>query len=317
MEHYDKHQILTDNQHGFRKFRSCETQLISTVETIAKSLDDKKQTDLLVLDFSKAFDCVPHNRLLLKLERSGIRNINSTECNQLEDPGENRKQQLLNWFRDWLCGRTQEVVLDGMSSETCDVSSGVPQGTVLGPLCFLIYINDIGSELSPETSLKLFADDSLLIRTIEDNIDTDSLQADLDSLITWSTTWQMKFHPAKCSVMSITNKKKPITHNYTMLGQPLQHVENTPYLGVHLNKTLHWDHHINHIVAKANKTLGFLRRNFQKCPQHVKEQMYRTLVRPTLEYASTAWDPFQKKIHKTDRRCSAQSSTFRDGMYVN
>lgn len=298
INHYEKHNILVDHQHGFRKSRSCETQLINTIEAIATSLEKQKQVDLLVLDFSKAFDSVPHKRLLLKLERSGVRNLTSEQFSQ----------KLLSWFEDWLCSRTQEVVLDGKESEKAHVLSGVPQGTVLGPLCFLIYINDLGNNLSPETTLNLFADDSLLFRIIEDKNDTKALQSDLESLLSWSSKWQMNFHPDKCFVMTITNKRSQIRHEYDINGQSLKHVDSIPYLGVHLNNTLTWEHHVNYIVGKANRTLAFLCRNLAQCPRSVKEHLYRALVMPLLEYASSAWDPHQqnhiKKIEQVQRTAS-------------
>ena len=273
---------MVDYQHGFRKNRSCETQLLSTLESLTRSYDNKAQTDLIVLDFSKAFDTVPHQRLLQKLDSVGIRNTS-----------ENR---LLGWFRSWLCDRKQKVTLEGQESDPCNVTSGVPQGTVLGPLCFLIYINDIGNELSKETNLKLFADDSLIfreIRTIEDAI---ALQKDLESLTQWSKKWQMSFHPSKCQlVMTINSKRHKISHQYKMLGQPLENVDSIQYLGVHIQNDLKWDRHVNYITNKANRSLGFIKRNLHQCPKEVKAQAYKALIRPTLEYASTAWDPHLQK----------------------
>ena len=186
--------------------------------------------------------------------------------------------------------------------------SGVPQVTVLGPLCFFIYINDLGNNISHESSLKLFADDSLLFRIIENKNDTETLQKDIDSLTSWTNTWQMNFHPSKYFVMSITNKRNPIKHDYKILGQTLEHVDNIPYLGVHLDKSLKWKHHVEHIVAKANRSLGFLKRNLHQCPERVKAQAYLALVRPILEYASAAWDPHSQALvtmlEQTQRRAA-------------
>ena len=158
MAHLDKHKILSDDQHGFRKRRSCETQLIITLNDLAKGLNSKQQIDAVLLDFSKAFDRVPHQRLLLKLQFYGIRG------------------EVLQWISAFLTGRTQRVLIEGQSSSTSLVTSGVPQGTVLGPLLFLVFINDLPAMASSTT--RLFADDCLMYRTIQDTSDAEALQAD-------------------------------------------------------------------------------------------------------------------------------------------
>ena len=147
MSHFDANNILTDSQHGFRKRRSCDTQLITTVNNLAKGLDKNEQTDAILLDFSKAFDKVSHSRLLLKLNSYGVRG------------------NLLKWIQDFLSGRTQQVVLEGSSSDTSPVTSGVPQGSVLGPLLFLAFINDLPSRVKSRTGM--FADDCLVDRKIK------------------------------------------------------------------------------------------------------------------------------------------------------
>ena len=159
MEHLDHHQIIVKYQHGFRRAHSCETQLVTTVEEIARQLDSRTQVDLLILDFSKAFDTVAHERLLDKIDHYGIRG------------------PIKDWIGRWLTNRTQRVVVDGDSSSATDVLSGVPQGTVLGPLMFLLYVNDIGDNVT--SSIKLFADDCLLVRTIHTPEDAEALQNDL------------------------------------------------------------------------------------------------------------------------------------------
>ena len=180
MDHLDKHSFLNKYQHGFRQRRSCETQLISTLQDFSNCLNQKGQIDAILLDFSKAFDKVDHEGLLSKLDEVGI------------------SGSLHQWCRSFLLGRTQKVIVDGTSSSTCPVQSGVPQGTVLGPLFFLIYINDITEHLSPGTMIRLFADDSLLYRTINSLEDVAILQRDLDLLQSWEFTWKMEFHPQKC-----------------------------------------------------------------------------------------------------------------------
>ena len=158
MNHLERFQILNDAQHGFSKNRSCETQLISTIRDFSNCLNNKKQTDAIFLDFSKAFDKVDHQIILSKLHDCGI---NPT---------------LVSWCESFLLGRSQTVTVDGTESSPKPVPSGVPQGTVLGPLFFLVYINDISNNISPGTTLRLFADDTSLYRTINSMADAIKLQ---------------------------------------------------------------------------------------------------------------------------------------------
>ena len=177
MTHFDKFEVLDDAQHGFRKRRSCVSQLISTLDDFANCLKNQQQIDAILLDFSKAFDKVDHEGLILKLEHLGIRN------------------SLLNWIRSFLIGRNQRVVIEGKESSPTKVLSGVPQGTVLGPLFFLVYINDISKGLSEGTKLKLFADDSLLYRIIKNPSDSAILQKDLDTLQIWGKKMENGISP--------------------------------------------------------------------------------------------------------------------------
>ena len=288
MIHLNEHDILVDYQHGFRKNHSCETQLINTVEHLARSIDSRCQTDLLILDFSKAFDKVAHNRLLLK-----------NELLWYSGP-------TLTWMRSWLIERIQQVVLEGSCNERSIVKSGVPQGTVLGPLCFLLYINDMGNDIS--NNLKLFADDTLFYGLVCNINDAISLQEDLDKLVLWDHTWQMEFHPSKCYVLRLHKTKNTTIYPYSMLGQTLKDVDHASYLGITLTETLNWNMHTNNIKNKANKTLGFVKRNLFKRPQVVKSQAYKSLVRPTMEYGSSVWDPYREyqkaALEKVQRRAA-------------
>ncbi|XP_074616985.1 uncharacterized protein LOC141876332 isoform X2 [Acropora palmata] len=239
-------------------------------------------------DFSKAFDTVPHARLLKKLEHYGINEL------------------VLGWIRSWLLNRSQRVIIDGASSNEVSVRSGVPQGTVLGPLMFLIYINDIGEHIT--SNLRLFADDSLLYSAIDIPQDCLALQEDLDKLSQWSYKWQMSFNVSKCKSLSITRKRNPYLHQYTMNGQELESVKSHPYLGVELTQSLNWNNHINNITTKANRSLGFIKRNLKRCPEQIKDQAYKSLVRPHVEYASSVWSPHQKyqvdKLEKVQRKAA-------------
>ena len=171
------------------------------------------------------------------------------------------------------------------------MTSGVPQGTVNGPLYFLAFINDL-----PECTLsdtRLFADDGLLFREIRTDKDAEALQKDLQSLEKWEDEWQMKFHPEKCQVIHIcTNASYRRKHQYTLHGHVLEEVDSAKYIGVHLSNDMTWKTHVNHIAPKASGTLGFLRRNLYTCTKEARERSYNTFVVPTLQYAAAAWDPY-------------------------
>ena len=187
----DINDVLHDAQHGFRKRRACETQLLLGADDFLKTVDKNLHTDAIMLDFSKAFDRVAHKHLLKKLEATGVTDTT------------------LGWISSFLTDREQTVVLEGMSSDSMPVTSGVPQGTVLGPLLFLIYINDLPNCVNSST-IRLFADDCLIYRGIHFQHDTEDLQADLDALRTWERRWLMSFHPQKCQLLRITRKPSPI-----------------------------------------------------------------------------------------------------------
>ena len=182
----------------------------------------------------------------------------------------------------------------------------MPQGSVLGPSLFLFYINDIPVGL--HSTIRLFADDTIAYLAIKTNSDCICLQKDLDKLGLWEQKWKMAFHPDKCNVLSITRNKTPIKHTYTLHGHELEHVDEAKYLGVTIQSDLKWESHVNNICNKANKTLGFLRRNLTISSTSVKEQAYKSLVRPSLEYACSVWDPYLNedinKIEKVQRRAA-------------
>ena len=297
MKHLNANSILVNYQHGFRTGHSCDTQLIQTIDDFSKTIDDKYQTDVIILDFSKAFDTVPHRRLLQKLERYGL------------------DHSCLNWIAEWLNQRTQVVVLDGEQSGAVNVRSGVPQGTVLGPLLFLLYINDIGSNIS--STIKLFADDCLLYRRIETTNDTDLLQEDLEKLSDWSKLWLMNFNVKKCNSMSITTKKKVLTPHepYNISGSALERVSEATYLGVIISANLSWKKHQSMTISKATSSLHFLRRNLRYCDEVTKERAYLSLIRPVLEYACSAWDPHYNCDVQSVEMCQRRAARFVKGNY--
>ena len=290
MKHFEHYNILTDCQHGFRSKRSTELQLILTIHDIASSLQQNKSIHAAVLDFSKAFDKVPHRRLLMKLERYGIHG------------------NLLSWMESFLTKRVQSVICEGATSTSSPVTSGVPQGSVLGPLLFLTYINDLPNGLT--STVKLFADDTLLYGVVVEDSDCDNLQDDLNKLETWQQEWQMQFNPSKCNIICISNKQRPPQRSYFFCGSKLEQVDSASYLGITVNSKLKWSEHISSISSKASRSSGLIKRNLWNCPRKVRETAYTSIVRPKLEYASASWDPHYKKDISTLERVQRKAARF-------
>ena len=197
MAHLDEHKLLSDRQHAFRKRHSCETQLITVINDWAKILDNGGQVDTFILDFEKAFDAPPYELLKCKLYGYGIGG------------------KTLKWIDSFLCFRQQRVVVNEIKSNLASVLSGVPQGTVLGPVLFSLYINDITTDIDSE--IRLFADDCVCYREIKGTKETVKLQEDIDRLGCWARKWGMRFQPVKCNIMQITRKRdKKINASYNL-----------------------------------------------------------------------------------------------------
>ena len=241
MAHLDKHKLLSEKQHAFRKWHSCETQLITVKDDYAKVLDNQGQIDTFILDFEKAFDTPPHELLKSKMLSYGIGG------------------KTIICIDAFLCFRKQRVVVKGVKSDWAPVVSGIQQGTVLGPLLFSLHINDIMSDI--ESEIRLFADDCVCYREIKDIEDTLKLQKDIDRLGIWARKWGMRFQPVKCNMVQLTKKHNKIDASYTLESTVLENVEIIKYLGVTITSDLKWNSHIRNVCSKANRTLGFLRRN--------------------------------------------------------
>ena len=291
--HLNTFNIICKEQHGFRKHRSCETQLLEAVNDLTSNLNANIQTDLLLLDFSKAFDTVSHKRLLSKLSHYGING------------------QIFSWIKDFLLDRKQQVILGNMHSSSCSVLSGVPQGSVLGPLLFIIYTNDLPISIS--SKIRLYADDVIIYRAILSSQDASILQEDLNKLVSWAATWLMSLNLNKCEHLVITSKK-PLSTTYNIRDYLIREVTSAKYLGVTISQNISWSKHIDIITCKANSILAFLQRNLSQCSLRVKSLAYLTYVRPVLEYASVVWSPFtQSNIDKIEKvQCKAARFVFND-----
>ena len=282
MTHFDSNDLLNPFQHGFRSKHSCETQLVNFTQEIFDNLENGKQTDLIIMDFSKAFDKVDHNLLIYKLFNLGV-NLST-----------------VSWIKSFLQNRSQSVVVEGKQSSSVPVMSGVPQGSVLGPCLFLAYINDLPDSL--KSKARLFADDTIVYLTINSQSDAQTLQDDLLKLEQWESNWSMEFNPDKCEVIHVTKKKDPIMFPYKLHNSELKSTENAKYLGVTISNDFSWKPHIENMTSKAFNTLKFIKRNVQTNNQKVKETAYKTYVRPQLEYCAPIWHPWQDKLsYKVER----------------
>ena len=268
---------LSQLQHGFLRNRSTVTQLLTVFSRINDILDKGKQADIMYFDLSKAFNSVPHKLLLHKLKSFGING------------------HLLAWITDYLTNRWQRVVINGIESEWLPVTSGVPQGSILGPLLFLLYINDLPTVLSPATLCAIFADDTKIYRQINHKHDTKILQTDINNLHSWSKTWGLTFNSTKCTVLSVKRKYNILEHQYLMNNLTLPRVYNMEDLGININEHLKWNQHIVNISNKTNQRLWLLKRTLgYNSPEKAKLTSYTAMVRSIMEYCTPLWNPSTK-----------------------
>ena len=279
LSHMLENKLMSDQQHGFLPRKSTVTQLLETLEIWTDALDRGESLDTIYLDFMKAFDTVPHQRLATKLQKYGI------------------EGNTLRWIQIFLTGRKQQVIVNGSKSSFKEVLSGIPQGSALGPILFVIFINDLPEIVS--CGIKLFADDAKIYRTVNSTEDCADLQKDLLEMENWAKQWQMKFHPNKCQVMRIGRHHPDYTYvmHDNSTGQPLnlEESEVEKDLGVFVDNRLSFTKHIQQTVSKANKIVGMIRRTFKYLDENMLITLYKSQVRPILEYGVTIWHPTLKK----------------------
>ena len=274
-------QSLDPRQHGFVNSKSCTTQMVPFIYDLTMTLNNKSKADIIYFDFAKAFDSVSHDIILDKLK-------NNFKIDGL----------MLRFIKSYLEGRKQQVVVGGVTSSTLPVKSGVPQGSILGPLLFVLFINDMFTCTSEGTHISLYADDTKIWREIITSEDHFTLQNDIDNLQTWAIDNKMKFHPSKCKALSVTNQKN-ILHNlpFTIfnykLGQDFIDYESSQTdLGVTVTSKLSWKQHCDKLVNKASSKLGLLIRTCHfTMNRKQKRVFYLTIVRSIFEHCSIIWHP--------------------------
>jgi hypothetical protein len=265
-------QCISLKQSGFMPGDSTVLQLTHLYHLFQEALENQKDVRVVFCDISKAFDRVWHQGLIQKLGNCGI--------------GGN----LLALFQNYLSDRQQRVVIDGQESSWLDIKAGVPQGSVLGPLMFLIYINDITTVV--ESDIRLFADDTTLYVNV-DNPDTASraLNRDLEKMGQWAEQWLIKFSPPKSVTLNISRKRNKLRKPQLLFGgQTLKEVSSHKHLGLTLTENLTWNEHIDNIAVSANKLLDILNAYKYKLDRKTLEKIYFTYIRPKLEYSAITWD---------------------------
>ncbi|MES9881006.1 MAG: reverse transcriptase domain-containing protein, partial [Sedimenticola sp.] len=290
VEHMERNNFFTKCQHGFRSGFSCTTQLLEVMEDWVDALNSNEDIDVIFLDFARAFDKISHKLLLLKLHGYGVRG------------------NVLKWVASFLHNRKQRVAVRGSYSDWAPVTSGVPQGSVLGPTLFLVFINDMPEMVN--CTMKLFADDSKMYRRIGQNAINILLQSDLDKIQEWSDNWQMVLNHKKCKHMHIGVHDRGVKfslRNVTTITE-LESVEQQKDLGLHIDNKLKFSEHTTKSVSKANRNLGLIARTFTYLDKEIFLQLYKSLVRPHLEYATPVWSPLLKKdriaIENVQRRAT-------------
>ena len=280
VEFLEEHKIITDTQHGFRNKRSCLTNLLDFLYDVFEMYEEGRAVDVIYLDFQKAFDKVPHKRLLSKVEQVGIGG------------------PIHRWISDWLLDRKQRVVLNGKCSNWQSVTSGVPQGSVLGPILFLIYINDLDENI--KCKLSKFADDCKLAKKVTVVNEQEELQNDLNTLSDWGVDSKMFFNIDKCKVLHIGSNN--VQAAYTMNGVQLASVEQEKDLGVVISNDLKPGKQVSEVIKTANKLIGFIGRTFEFKTKEIILTLYNALVRPYLEYCVQCWSPYYRKdVEKLER----------------
>ena len=237
--------VLSEAQHGFLPHRSCITNLATFLHHAWSSISDGLQTDTVYTDFSAAFQSVSHPLLIYKLKYSY-----------------HVSGKLLNWFTSYLSDREQRVVVNGKSSQWRDVTSGVPEGSLLAPLLFALFINDLPMAVKSSQCI-MYADDVKLYRRVRTTSDCEQLQSDLDNLSRWSADWRLRLNPSKCRAFTSSLKTFPVQHAYSIDGSVLERVSEVRDLGVIIDTKLTFSSHINQTISKANRALGVLIRSFQ------------------------------------------------------
>ena len=298
--HLETNCIIHNSQHGFRPGHSCLTQLLHHIDSIIAILEENHNADVIYLDLSKAFDKVNHDILIHKLKLSGI------------------SGKILTWITNFLKNRSQQVIIDGATSSPAEVQSGVPQGTVLGPVLFIVYMNDLHKVIK-NSLLKCFADDSKLIKSIQNPDDRVKLIHDLEAVLQWTKHNSMEFNADKFQLLQ-HGPNDDLKISYDIPGnQILEHSNTVKDLGVHVSEDLKWRSHITTITNNATNFANWILRTIRSREPDVMLTMYKSYVLSRLEYTSPVWSPMLlgdiSKIESVQRSFTAKIRGLEDKDY--
>ena len=287
--------LISKNQHGFVKNRSIVTNLFNCSARVLESLEEGAQTDVIFFDFTKAFDCVDHNILIDKLHKIGVTG------------------KMLDWFKSYLDHRYQAVKIRETISEFFSVTSGVPQGSNLGPLLFIMFINDLTSCIK-YSFVDLYADDVRIYKKIKSFDDCIKLQMDITALHLWSARNNINLSIPKCNVMSICRKVPLFEVIYKIGNQELLRVNSIKHLGIIFDSHWAFSEHIQYITSKAFKMIGFIKRStFKFKSLETVTYLYKSLVLPLLTFGSVIWSPFTatgfSKLESVNKKFLRYAST--------
>jgi len=275
--------FITKQQHGFLSGRSTTTNLLESLSDWTLTIDNKQTNTVVYVDFSKAFDTVSHAKLITKLKGYGVYG------------------DLLNIIDDFLTDRQQKTRVERRLSTTQKLTSEVVQGSCLGPLLFLIFVNDLADIFDNDVTPKLYADDLKIYSTILSDLDSIRLQENIDKLAAWADTWQLSISRKKCQVMDISSRRQTyaVTTPYHIASNILPVVNCVTDLGVEVDTKLKFATHINRIVHKALNRSYLLARCFVSHDTQTLVKAFKVYVRPLVEYCSSAWSPHYVKDIKS------------------
>ena len=299
IDHIYANNYFSNFQHGFMKGRSTTSQLLEIMDHWTESFDLDTQIDCIYLDFKKAFDSVSHELLIHKLKSYNI------------------SDAMITWLSSFLNNRKQSVRINGSTSSWTSLTSGVPQGSIIGPLMFLLFVNDIPQITS--SNIMLFADDTKLWRLIKSIDDVNILQEDLAKIVEWCQKWKLHLNVKKCKYMAI-GRNILYKHNYYMNQIKIENVEFEKDIGVIFDNELEFDRHITEKINKAHSIYGMLRRTFKHLDEKTFIPLFKSMSRSQLDYASVIWNPYKEKyneqIEKVQRRATKTLPNLKHLSYV-